>query len=136
MIVYVLEPTFRPLITIIRLTPDRSLVEVALDMDGRLATGYGTIEEDDSMEAACRGTIAAVQNLLPAQLELELEWYQLIERGDESSVVNAGVSLSTAGSDRKEHLIGAAYVRHDLEVAAVRATLDGLTRRLVSYMFD
>jgi hypothetical protein len=132
----VLEPTFRPLITIIRLTPDRSSVEVALDMDGRLATGFGTITDDDSMGAACRGTIAAVQGLLPDQLSLELEWYQMVDRGDEAAVVNSAVSLRVEGNSRVEHLIGAAYVRHDVDVAAVRATLDGLTRRLVSYMFD
>lgn len=132
----VLEPTFRPLITIIRLTPDRSSVEVALDMDGRLATGFGDVTDDDTMRAACLGTISAVQGLLPATLNLTLDWYHVVERGEEPSVVNSAVSLQVDGARRPEQLIGAAYVRHDLEVAAVRATLDGLTRRLVSYMFD
>ena len=131
-----LEPTFRPLITIIRLTPDRSSVEVALDLDGRLATGFGDIIDDDSLSAACRGTIAAVQGLLPDHLELSLEWCSRVDRDQESDVINAAVSLTTQGSSKVEHLIGAAYVRHDPDVAAVRATLDGLTRRLVSYMFD
>ncbi len=131
-----LEPTFRPLITIIRMTPDRSSVEVALDMDGRMATGFGEIQDDDSMRAACLGTIAAVQGLLPPALQLALEWYQVVERGEDAAVVNSAVALDVEGAKRTEHLIGAAYVRHDPDVAAVRATLDGLTRRLVSYMFD
>jgi hypothetical protein len=130
----VLEPTFRPLITIIRLTPDRSSVEVALDMDGRMATGFGDIVDDDSLTAACVGTIAAVQSLLPEHLTLELEWCHKIQGGDDQTVINSAVALHVR-DDRTEHLIGAAYVRHDADVAAVRATLDGLTRRLVSYMF-
>ncbi|HUG86053.1 MAG TPA: hypothetical protein VMM13_15930 [Euzebya sp.] len=131
-----LEPTFRPLITIIRLTPDRSFVEVSLDMDGRLATGFGDIVEDDSMAAACRGTIDAVQRLLPPALKLELDWCHRVALGHQDDVINSAVTLTTnADRSHQEHLIGAAYVRHDPDIAAVRATLDGLTRRLAIYLF-
>lgn len=132
----VLEPTFRPLITIIRLTPDRSFVEVSLDMDGRLATGCGDIVDDDSLAAACRGTVDAVQGLLPSALHIELDWCHRLHRGAGNDVVNSGVTLTTDEEQtRQEHLIGAAYVHHDPDVAAVRATLDGLTRRLAVYLF-
>jgi hypothetical protein len=131
-----LEPTFRPLITIIRLTPDRTVVEVSLDLDGRLATGFGDIVDDDSLSAACSASVIAVQSLLPASLTLSFDWCQLIARGDDAAIVNSAVSLDVAGASRTEHLIGAAYVRHDPDVAAVRATLDGLTRRLAAFLFD
>lgn len=131
-----LEPTFRPLITIIRLTPDRSMVEVSLDFEGRVANGCGDIVGDDSMRAACWGTVDAVQRLLPPALDIELEWCQRVERAGEPDVINSAVRLVTDGSPpQTEHLIGAAFVRHDADVAAVRATLDGLTRRLAGYLF-
>lgn len=133
----VLEPTFRPLITILRLTPDRSFVEVSLDMDGRLATGCGDIVDDDSLAAACRGTVDAVQRLLPSVLHIELDWCHRLALGEQDDVINSAVTLTTDGDPpQQEHLIGAAYVRHDPEVAAVRATLDGLTRRLAAYLFS
>lgn len=132
----VLEPTFRPLITVIRLTPDRSSVEVVLDLEGRKVTGVGHIRDDDSMRAACEGTIAAVLTLLPDHMRLELEWYHLLDRGDQPDVVNSAVVLSAGADHKPEHLVGAAYVRHDPDVAAVRATLDGMKRRLVGYLFD
>lgn len=133
----VLEPTFRPLITIIRMTPDRSSVEVVLDLDGRTATGVGTIAIDDILTAACQGTVTAVQSLLPGHMQLQLDWCERVVRGEGApDVINSAVTLSVEGSSRPEHLIGAAFVRHDVEVAAVRATLDGLTRRLVGYLFD
>jgi hypothetical protein len=132
----VLEPTFRPLITVIRITPDRSTVEVALDLDGRVATGFADVEDDDSTTAACRGTIAAVQTLLPDHLQLELEWCQKSDRPDGTSTITSAVVLHVHGGARTEHLLGAAFVRHDPDVAAVRATLDGLTRRLVTYLFE
>ncbi|CAN5383949.1 hypothetical protein BH23ACT9_BH23ACT9_05120 [soil metagenome] len=131
-----LEPTFRPLITIIRLTPDRSLVEVALDLDGRLATGFADIVDDNSLLAACKGTVAAAQGLLPEHMVLTMDWAKRIERDGEPDVINSAVTLTVAGESHSENLLGAAYVRHDPEVAAVRATLDGLTRRLVGYIFD
>lgn len=131
-----LEPTFRPLITVIRLTPDRSSVEVVLDLEGRSVTGFGQIVDDDSMRAACEGTIAAVQTLLPDHMRLELEWYQQLDRGDEPDVINSAVMLHADGLSEAEHLVGAVYVRHDPDVAAVRATLDGMKRRLVAYLFD
>ena len=130
-----LEPTFRPLITIIRLTPDRSSVEVALDLDGRQAVGFGDIVGDDSLRAACEGTVAAVQSLLPAHLELALAWFELRRRDEGQDVINSAVSLQVSGRAQPEELLGAAYVRGDVEVAAVRATLDGLTRRLVDHLF-
>lgn len=130
-----LEPTFRPLITIIRLTPDRSLVEVSLEMEGRLVTGFGEILEDDSLAGACRGAIDAVHTLLPPHMRLELDWCQRLVRDDGPDVINSAVTL-TVGTDQQEHLIGAAYVRHDADVAAVRATLDGLTRRLAAHLLD
>ena len=132
----VLEPTFRPLITIIRLTPDRSLVEVSLDLEGRMATGYGEIVDNDSLVAACRGTIHAVQGLLPGYMRIQLDWCQRLDRPDpEPDVINSAVTLTVEGELRPEHLIGAAFVRHDADVAAVRATLDGLSRRLAVHMF-
>lgn len=131
-----LEPTFRPIISVIRVTPDRSSVEVALDLDGRQATGYAEIADDDSTRAACLGTIAAVQGLLPESLQLSLEWVDVIDRDADTALVNAAVRLRTTGGADDEVLLGAALVRGDADVAAVRATLDGLTRRLVAHLFD
>lgn len=65
-----------------------------------------------------------------------MDWAKRIERDGEPDVINSAVTLTVAGESHSENLLGAAYVRHDPEVAAVRATLDGLTRRLVGYIFD
>jgi hypothetical protein len=132
----VLEPTFRPVITVIRITPDRVTVQVSLDLEGRMASGVGEVAGTDTVTAACTGTVAAVQRLLPAHMRVAHEWAQVVDGPDGQQVVNAATRLDVDGTERTEHLLGAAYVRHDVDVAAVRATLDGLTRRLVTYMFD
>ena len=133
-VVSMLQPTFRPIISVIRVTPDRSCVEVNLDMEGLVASGFGNVIGDDTMRAAGVATCEAVDRLLPDGYELSLAWVELFKRTDDTgeghAVINVAVELRTLGRAHPETLLGAALVHHDVEVAAVRATLDGLTRRL------
>lgn len=128
--------SFRPLISVIRVTPDRSTVEVNLDMDGREATGFGDVEDGDTVTAACEAACAAVRRLLPDNTLLRLIWAERLPRQEvDMAVINSAVEFAPAGSRRPQVLLGAAVVHGDDEVAAVRATLDGLTRRLAPTMF-
>ena len=59
-------------------------------------------------------------------------------RGEEwaREMVFVTVLLRDGDDGRDDELLGAAFVRSDPQVAAVRATLDGLTRRLAPYLDD
>lgn len=125
------EPTFRPLITVIRVTPDNSCVEVTLEMEARVSTGFGDVRDDDLLRAAGEGTCAAVRKLTDDHV-IELDWIRrFTPEGDVDgpAVVNSAVTLRRPGG-ATETLLGAAIQHHDLAVAGVRATMDGLTRRL------
>lgn len=128
--------TFRPLISVIRVTPDRQSVEVNLDLDGREANGFGEVVGGDTVTAACEAACAAVRRLLPEQVEVRLRWAERFDRRDEDmAVITSAVEFTTPDARRPQVLLGAAVVHGDEEVAAVRATLDGLTRRLAPAMF-
>lgn len=128
------QPTFRPIISVIRMTPDESVVEVTLDLSGHLSNGFGDIVDGDVITAAARATCAAVGRLIPEAGELSLVWAHRFEHSDDdgsqSSIINCAVAYHPVGRQKEEVLMGAAMVHHDEAVATVRATLDGLTRRL------
>lgn len=131
------EPTFRPIINVVRVTPDASCVEVVLDHDGRVASGFGDVTGVDMLTAAALGTCEAVDRLVPDGFAVTLQWVRLLEVPDvplgQSSVVTSAVGVQRA--DGADLLVGSALVHHDPVVAAVRATLDGMTRRLALALF-
>lgn len=126
------DTSFRPIISVIRLTPDNSLVEVTLEMDERLSTGVGDITDEDVVAAAGQATCVAVGKLLPQGHQVTLQWARRFAPDEEGgqAVINCAVHYSSPARPDGETLLGAALIHHDQSVAAVRATLNGLTRRL------
>ncbi|WP_108664264.1 hypothetical protein [Euzebya rosea] len=131
-------PVFRPVISVVRPAPDGRSIEVTLDLDGWIADAVAEVDDDDGLlVAACRATCVAVAQFLPGSVHVEIAFVQhLQEQGDGPEVVLVGVELIDAGPDGPEELLGVCRVRHDLQVAAVRATLDALGRRLSPYVPD
>lgn len=129
------ETHFRPLITVVRRAPDDSEVEVTLDLDGWIADGVARVEDGQVTAAAARATCTAVNQLLPDGVEVDLATAEQVEgAGLDHPVVLVGVRLLLEGDRVGGELLGAAYVRGDPQVATVRATLDGLTRRLTRFL--
>lgn len=127
---------FRPIITVVRRAPDESELEVTLDLDGWIADGVAVVgSEGGAIEAACRATCAAVNGFLPAGVEVVFGQAQHLQ-GDRwaREIVFSTVVLRDGDDERHDELLGAAFVRSDPQVAAVRATLDGLARRLAPYL--
>ena len=128
---------FRPIITVVRRAPDESELEVTLDLDGWIADGVSVVAPGGSaIEAACRATCQAVNGFLPAGIEVVFGQAQHLQ-GDRwaREIVFSTVVLRDGDDDqRHDELLGAAFVRSDPQVAAVRATLDGLSRRLAPYL--
>lgn len=112
-------------------------LEVTLDLGGWIADGVAIVEGEDAVEAACRATCTAVNGFLPPGVEVVFGSAQHL-RGEEwaREMVFVTVLLRDGDDGRDDELLGAAFVRSDPQVAAVRATLDGLTRRLAPYLDD
>ncbi|WP_370327161.1 hypothetical protein [Euzebya sp.] len=124
---------FRPLVTVVRVWPDLDAVEVVLEDGGRSATGEVAVEGDDLLAAAGRATCSAVSQLLVLGTEVTLRWVE--EHPDtpvRRALINVGVDVTT-GEDAEE-LLGSAFVRNDPQVAAVRAVLHALARRVTASM--
>lgn len=130
----VVETPFRPLITIVRVTPDERQVEVTLDMDGRLSTGRADVDDRGSLSTAGVATCSAVEQMMPPGVGLTLAWSRHLEAEEGRRALLLASVVVVAPSGEPEELLGAAFVRNDLHVAAVRATLDGLTRRLARFV--
>lgn len=128
------SPTFRPLIAVVRPSADESSVEVTLDQEGWIADASAPVEGGDLMTAACRATCAAVNSMMPRFVHIEfIAAEHVTSQAFGRELVIASVNVMDDGR-LVDELLGAAYVRTDLQVAAARATLDGLTRRLAGYL--
>ena len=125
------ELVFRPLISVVRVSPEQEIIEVTLDLEGWIADGTAVATSGESpLWTAGRATCEAVSRMLPEGTEVSVEWLEYLPS---SAQRPDGVVLSVTrvhGEDEDDRLIGAAFVRSNVQVAAVRATLDGLTRRL------
>lgn len=92
------------------------------------------------VQAAAAATLDALHGLLPPNVDFELRWVGLVMADDPDSheIVNVLVSLDDGKGKGKgdEVYIGAALARNDARVAAVRATLDGINRRLMFLQTD
>lgn len=129
------DPLFRPVITVVRPSPDASVIEVTLDMNGWIADGVAEVTDEDLLLAACEATCDAVNRFLPEGTTVSITFARHLD-GPEvpRPVVLTSVVFDDGGAPPEEELLGAAWVRSDLQVAGVRATLDGLSRRLSPFV--
>jgi hypothetical protein len=102
---------------------------VTLGFDDRSEVGEakGTATQTGVQKAVALATLRAIESLIDGKARFELDHLEVTQTGRDRTVV-AGVTLVTpSGSER---LTGAAVVREDVRQAVIRATLDGLNRRL------
>lgn len=102
---------------------------VTLGFEDRSAMGeaQGTATQSGVQRAVALATLRAIESLIDGKARFELDHLEVTQTGRDRTVV-AGVTLVTpTGSER---LTGAAVVREDVRQAVIRATLDGLNRRL------
>lgn len=102
---------------------------VTLGFEGRTAVGeaQGTATQSGVQRAVALATLRAVESLVDDKARFDLDHLEVTQTGRDKTVV-AGVTLVT--STGSEKLTGAAVVREDVRQAVIRATLDGLNRRL------
>jgi hypothetical protein len=102
---------------------------VTLGFDDRSEVGEakGTATQTGVQKAVALATLRAVESLIDGKARFELDHLEVTQTGRDRTVV-AGVTLVTASGS--ERLTGAAVVREDVRQAVIRATLDGLNRRL------
>jgi hypothetical protein len=102
---------------------------VTLSFDERSAVGeaQGTATQSGVQRAVALATLRAIESLVDGKARFELDHLEVTQTGRDRTVV-AGVTLVTPGGS--ERLTGAAVVREDVRQAVIRATLDGLNRRL------
>jgi hypothetical protein len=102
---------------------------VTLGFEDRSAVGeaQGTATQSGVQRAVALATLRAIESLVDGKARFDLDHLEVTQTGRDRTVV-AGVTLVTpSGSER---LTGAAVVREDVRQAVIRATLDGLNRRL------
>jgi hypothetical protein len=102
---------------------------VTLGFEDRSAVGeaQGTATQSGVQRAVALATLRAVESLVQERARFELDHLEVTQTGRDRTVV-AGVTLVTPSGSEK--LTGAAVVREDVRQAVIRATLDGLNRRL------
>lgn len=102
---------------------------VTLGFEDRSAVGeaQGTATQTGVQKAVALATLRAIESLIDGKARFELDHLEVTQTGRDRTVV-AGVTLVT--SSGSERLTGAAVVREDVRQAVIRATLDGLNRRL------
>lgn len=106
-------------------------VDVTLEVGGRQITGQarGLASYHHSARTAAQATLAALGEVLPPGVRLELEWVEVHgAQGQRPAVVQAAVTILTHAGETVD--IGCAFGRGDLRESAVRATLDAVNRRL------
>lgn len=113
------------------------LVSSGLDISASVTLGFGdrsavgeaqgTATQSGVQRAVALATLRAIETLVDGKARFDLDHLEVTQTGRDRTVV-AGVTLVTpTGSER---LTGAAVVREDVRQAVIRATLDGLNRRL------
>lgn len=122
---------FRPLIADIHVAAVQHAVLVTLDLEGWVTSGSAPLHDDaDVAWAAATATLAALGELVPEGIDLELLGVEArVEAGGVPAAVLAAVRCTTADG-HEDLLLGAVVIRAEASVAAVRATLDALNRRL------
>lgn len=102
---------------------------VTLGFDDRSAVGeaQGTATQSGVQRAVALATLRAIESLIDGAARFELDHLEVTQTGRDRTAL-VGVTLVT--SSGSERLTGAAVVREDVRQAVIRATLDGLNRRL------
>lgn len=102
---------------------------VMLSARSRAGTGYarGATTAPGMQRAVAQATLKALERLLSGSARLELDYVDMSQSGQDRTVLVALTLISDHGVER---LVGAAVVRDDENGAVVRATLDGINRRL------
>lgn len=106
-------------------------VTVTLRWQGRQVSGQATglASSRHAPRTAAEATLAALRELLPPTVRVQLEWLEAAEVGaPRERLVQAAVTVLTPAEENAH--VGSALVRGDVREAAVRATLDAVNRRL------
>lgn len=113
------------------------LVSSGLDISASVTLGFGersavgeaqgTATQTGVQRAVALATLRACETLVEGRARFELDHLEVAQTGADRTVL-AGVTLVTPTGSEK--LTGAAVVREDVRQAVIRATLDGLNRRL------
>ncbi|HVF04659.1 MAG TPA: hypothetical protein VNA20_07465 [Frankiaceae bacterium] len=108
-------------------------VSVTLGFGGRSFVGEaeGPATQPGVNRAVALATLRSVEGLVDARAKFELDHLEVTQTGDVRTAV-AVVSMVTPGGS--ERLTGAALVREDVRQAVIRATLDGLNRRIAALL--
>lgn len=111
---------------------DDTVIEVVLVWEGRWSTGRAvTRSSDDVAEAAAQAAVESIGGFLPHGWRATLDLLDVRQLSTSRAPVTiANVVVSCTGDDGTETYVGAALVRSDPRVAAVRATLAAMNRRL------
>lgn len=109
-------------------------LQVTLDLAGRRAEGRATASRGERRQdrVAAEATLAAVCQLLPATVRIDLHDVATTERAGPGPTANVWLTRMEAG--RQEDTVGSAIVRHDLADAVARATLDAVNRWLPVFL--
>ena len=102
---------------------------VMLSAHSREVTGYarGATTGPGMQRAVAQATLQAVERLVGNGARLELDYVDVAQGGRDRTVL---VSLTLVSDRGAERLSGSAVVRDDESRAVVRATLDGVNRRI------
>lgn len=102
---------------------------VVLSSRSGAVSGYarGATTAPGMQRAVAQATLKAVERLVGEGARLELDDVDVAQRGHGRTVL---VSLTLISDRGAEHLSGSAVVRGDENGAVVRATLDGVNRRI------
>lgn len=102
---------------------------VMLSAHSREVTGYarGATTGPGMQRAVAQATLQAVERLVGNGARLELDYVDVSQGGRDRTVL---VSLTLVSERGAERLSGSAVVRDDESRAVVRATLDGVNRRI------
>lgn len=105
-------------------------VRVVLEHRGRHHVGEGTVTSQRTLAAASAdATLRALDALTSPDVELRLDWCGVLDREEGRSPAVVVYATAIVDGVAMEYA-GAALVHHDLQVAAVRAALAALNRRL------
>jgi hypothetical protein len=102
---------------------------VILSSESGSVTGYarGATTAPGMQRAVAQATLKAVERLVGDSARLELDYVDVSQSGQDRTVL---VSLTFISARGVERLSGSAVVREDESGAVVRATLDGVNRRI------
>ena len=108
---------------------DFNATVILSDRERGAVTGYarGATTAPGMHRAVAQATLKAVERLVGESARLELDYVDVSQSGQDRTVL---VSLTFISERGVERLAGSAVVRDDESGAVVRATLDGVNRRL------